>query len=72
MINQKEFTKWRKTGQAFEVRETLYDRPNRVTATVEGMKEVNTFFFYKKKKSIYIYIKMIIKNYFYLYHLLKY
>jgi len=39
MINQKEFTKWRKTGQAFEVRETLYDRPNRVTATVEGMKE---------------------------------
>lgn len=40
MINQKEFTKWRKTGQAFEVRETLYDRPNRVTATAEGMKEV--------------------------------
>jgi len=39
MINQKEFTKWRKTGQAFEVRETLYDRPNRVTATAEGMKE---------------------------------
>lgn len=39
MINQREFTKWRKTGQAFEVRETLYDRPNRVTATVEGMKE---------------------------------
>jgi len=39
MINLKEFTKWRKTGQAFEVRETLYDRPNRVTATAEGMKE---------------------------------
>jgi len=53
MINQKEFTKWRKTGQAFEVRETLYDRPNRVTATVEGMKEVN----------IFIYIKNLIFNY---------
>jgi len=39
IINQKEFTKWRTTGQAFEVRESLYDRPNRVTATVEGMKE---------------------------------
>ncbi|ORX50011.1 hypothetical protein BCR36DRAFT_327461 [Piromyces finnis] len=39
MINLKEFTKWRRTGQAFEVRETLYDRPNKVTATVEGMKE---------------------------------
>lgn len=39
IIYSKEFSKWRKTGQAFEVRESLYDKPNKVTATADGMKE---------------------------------
>ena len=40
IIHEKEFLKWRMNGNAYEVRESNYNCPNRTVATVDGLKQV--------------------------------